>query len=806
MKNLRLVEKGYLSTFNFFRYFFGFSVGTSIYRALEIKVKKATILRQLFASFLMLLNFFFLPHATSAQNAKPRIHAPDIVVGESNLIRVYNLWKNEEVKLYFVMADGSDLLLEAQSDEEGYFDLELYAYHTQVSGIYQVELKNFHGLKLAETSFKAIPKEIDVSKSSISAKSRSIKADGQTATEVSIYIADLFGNPIPSNPVKLISSRPMDLISNEGKDFTNSKGIATFKIRSGVAGISTLTVIDEVTNEILDDRLEIIFFSYRREEAVSSSEDFLEIASDTQKKDAISTFQTVGNSQTTSVDSLSETKSLRSYDSVTQSQERNLRLALEDVGGDTVVEPQSTKPVQSFEILGLDSDLTTGEAYDFIVKAADEDGGRVTNYVGTIEMSVTDPQGEILDEYEFLPQELGQHKFALGVKFLTTGEQKLTVNDLENPEFRGEVIVQVSEAATTPPATEPIDDNLPRITSPQDGDQTNQSSLEIAGVAAPGTEIVFFDGNSEIATFEADLEGNFSYQLENITDGQHVFSVMSIASGEESGPISENVEVAIDTTPPEVDSFKVEPAKVAPGENVQFILESEAGLKSAVIEIDGNQLPLEAGEAGIYRAEVVSTPIEGTYQVNVTLVDAFDNEKSFSEAGEIVVAKTPVQEPPTQEPPDPTPPTDSRPAPPEEVKPDPPSQVSTQPGEASATISWNPPSQDIEIDHYRVYFGISPTELHQTKDTADTQTRMTVPGLINGIDYYFAVATVLPDGTESVKSLPAKVTPQGAATPPQPVKETNIESPDSGPETLFSAFLAFVVASLTWRIMAGFKA
>jgi len=650
----------------------------------------------------------------------PRVEAPDILVGEKNIITAKNLWKNENVFLYFFMADGSELLLEAQSDIDGELSLELFSYHTKVSGIYRVELRNAHGKKLDETYFRALAKETSLSRSTLNADKKSAKANGRDSIDVLIKVLDEFGNSIENNPIRLISSRPGDKISENGKGFTDKNGIAEFKIYAKSPGISTLTAIDNISNNPIEERLEVIFF-------------------------------TAGD--------------------------------MDFVGGDTV-EPQSVKPIKKFEVLELPEELESNTAYDFIVKASNEDGGRVTNYTGTIQITCSDEKAEFLEEYSFMPQELGQHKFALGIKFSTLGEQTIAVNDLEDPTITGEIKVKVVEKSASAASSS---DDGPAITSPTDKEQSNQKEIEIKGKAAPGSEVIIFDGNSELGITEADSKGEFSYLVSNLSDGEHVFSVMSIPKGEETGPISENVKINIDSTAPEVDNFSLHPQEVNPEEKVKFTLESEKDLQSVKIEFDDELVELTEEYSGIYSASIVSRGFPGEYPISATLVDAFGNEKKVPDIGQIKIKEIPGTDPEDDIiDVDPTPATGEKPTAPNNLK--------AEAGNSKVSLNWDLPlTSGVVIDHFKIYFGVKENDLNQSKETTTRTSAYTVDGLINGIDYYFSVVAVAADGTESNPSNIASAMPIGAS--PGVIQEANTEvqveeNADSGPEIFFVLILA----------------
>lgn len=74
------------------------------------------------------------------------------------------------------------------------------------------------------------------------------------------------------------------------------------------------------------------------------------------------------------------------------------------------------------------------------------------------------------------------------------------------------------------------------------------------------------------------------------------------------------------------------------------------------------------------------------------------------------------------------------------------------PSAGTARVWWDPPTQMTDIVGYRIHYGLSPGELTQTAQLADSGAReYRVEGLASGV-WYFGVRTYRADGTQSVLS------------------------------------------------------
>ncbi|MCM3456518.1 S8 family serine peptidase [Heyndrickxia oleronia] len=97
---------------------------------------------------------------------------------------------------------------------------------------------------------------------------------------------------------------------------------------------------------------------------------------------------------------------------------------------------------------------------------------------------------------------------------------------------------------------------VPTITSPKDGEFTNQETVKVEGTASPATDVHILNNGEEVATVKASENGTFASDV-TLAEGENVLTVKaSVESGstEESAP----VKVVLDKTKPtlSIDSPK----------------------------------------------------------------------------------------------------------------------------------------------------------------------------------------------------------------------------------------------------------
>ncbi|WP_285859169.1 S8 family peptidase [Bhargavaea ginsengi] len=90
----------------------------------------------------------------------------------------------------------------------------------------------------------------------------------------------------------------------------------------------------------------------------------------------------------------------------------------------------------------------------------------------------------------------------------------------------------------------------PAITSPSDGQLTNEADITVEGTASATTEIRLDNNGEEVGTATVGDDGKFSFDL-TLAEGENTFTATSLLDGRETG-VSAPVTVTLDTALPEL--------------------------------------------------------------------------------------------------------------------------------------------------------------------------------------------------------------------------------------------------------------
>lgn len=453
---------------------------------------------------------------------------------------------------------------------------------------------------------------------------------------------------------------------------------------------------------------------------------------------------------------------------------------------DESVQLAESGPVDSFFISGLETEIESGTEQSITVKAVDEDGFTVQDYTGTIRFSSSDDQASLPTDYTFLADDQGEHTFSLGVKFVTIGDQTLSVTDIDDIQVNGEedtLVVADSNSSVD------YNDDFETTDFERDGDFTldspasgsySEPNVEIQGSAEYGYTAVIFVNDEEAGSVDVEFDNSFSYSLEDLEDGDYV---VYVEIQDENGDLIESSDsetLAIDTTAPELVSISSDPEEaIEAGSEVIITVLSESGLEDSTVVFEEEVTLLEeTGTAGKYQATIIAPETEGDYTVDIFLKDTLGNEVEFRDQLTLTVGTASE-----------TTPVDTEP----EVTSDlsKVTGLTATGGEELVALSWEAPDSALSIAYYRVYYGPSPTSLFAVSETYDSSTNWTITDLIGDEYYYFAVSAVDVEGNESEESDTVLGVPEASSqveeTPSYPVyedlEEQVEETPATGPAT-----------------------
>lgn len=606
-----------------------------------------------------------VPMAFGADFLPVQATGTDTVAGYPSALRTSLIDPSQDVRFVVEKPDGAVVQIPAQADLEGIAKTDLFGHQTKIAGDYKVAVVYPGSSESSpQSAFKVYADQLSPTQSTFRSTLAMVEAN-KDSTFLVATLYDQYRNPIADHRVNVISSRSDDLIEALEGGVTDRNGRANFKVRSKFPGVSVFTAVDTTVNQVLASRQEVVFFAPTAPTAATNP-----FVAD---------------------------------------------LLAANVGqGQTEVIPG---PVDEFEIQGVPSTVKVGDELSVTVRALDNNGNVAKNYTGTILFSVPDDENAVLPsngEYTFKDTDQGEFSFDLSLSFSQIGNQVIQVFDKNDFTISGEFPVEVISQSGIIPG--PASDAL-TIKSPVDGASLGNSLVIIAGQGKENINLKVFDNDAKIGDTETDSDGFFSFDAQNLSSGMHTFYVMS-----EAGEVSSSVSVLVDTLPPVLNLFVVEPqGNVVPGEEVTVTIQSEPSLDSAKVRVQGVVLPMEESsvEPGKYSVTLPAPVQEGQFPIDVILIDSLANKGELLNKGFVVVQS------------------------PEPVLPGMVEKLEGTPGDGLIQLSWTPAeSTEHSIQKYRIAYGTSMTELNQVVDTLTAEPAWELRGLENGQQYFVTVKAV----------------------------------------------------------------
>lgn len=536
-----------------------------------------------FLAFLMVFGsgFNYAFAARISDPAAPEAWANDTIAGFSTSIKTSRTFPNKNFLITVERPDSTKLILQAETDANGYAEIELDNLHTKKAGIYSLTV----GVSDKTNTFKVYPDQVSSSESDVLVDKQTLKPSRDYAT-LNVVLTDKFNNPIANHQVNVISSRPGDKIEAlTGRDYTDANGSVMFKISADTSGISTYSVYDATNKTVLDKRISVLY-----------------------------TGNTIGNVG------------------------GNEYLFANSFGPELLA--VAAGPAAKFEFGEIPEEINTNSVISFSLSALDSQDNVVSNYLGAVHFSaigggITDVV--LPDDYKFTATDMGKHTFAKALTFKKAGTYKLQVNDLDDPTLQGEttVIVKTSGANQT-------QSSLISITNPVPG-KYSANAQSVSGTSLPGSDVKIFDNNEEIGTASANSTGAFSFTTPPLADGVHILYAAAVNDKGVVLGISNKVTVEIDTTPAAIDSITLMPDKdISMGSPVMITVVTEPNMTRVSVVIDGNITDLESveGMPGTYRGSFQAPTKSGNYGIDVVLTDNLNNEKTYEKQKSFNVTET----------------------------------------------------------------------------------------------------------------------------------------------------------------------
>lgn len=701
------------------------SVSAIIFR---FKNKPKTVNSKRFSITLVALIAIFqsvsAPVALALEPLSVQAYATDTVAGYPSSLRTSLISPNQDVRFVVEKPDGTVIQIPAQADMEGVAKADFFGFQTKQAGKYRVAVVYPGSAQSSpQTTFTVYPDQVSTTQSTLKSTLQMVGA-GTDVTFVVVTLYDQYRNPIANHSVKLISSRSEDTIINLQNGVTDQNGRANFKVSSPNPGVSVFTAMDSTVNQILETREQVVFF----QPTIASKPSFLS------------------------------------------------GLLRADIGGDG--EPLAG-PVDHFDIEGLPAQAKLGQELSLTITAKDQAGNVAKGYTGTILISAPDDENATLPsngEYTFKDTDQGKFTFNLSLAFTKLGKQTVQVLDKANFKIAGEKSLEIipKEGIAPGPASPTL-----VIKSPADGAQLGNSTVVLSGQGNPNINLKIFLDDTKIGDSQTDSDGFFTFEAKDLTSAAHTFYVMS-----DSGEVSKPVSVTIDTIPPVINSFTIIPeGNSLPGESLSVLVGSEPKLESAKVRVQGAEFDLKESstEPGKYEATVTAPDAEGTYGVDVILVDSLGNKAELLSKGTIVVQKPVPVNPPKVE------------------------GLQAIPGDTTIQLSWTPvTSSDKPIQKYRISYGTNLATLDKTVDTTDSAPTWELRELTNDTQYFVNVKAVDSAGLESLEpSVTIAATPVAPLPTTPPVTETPTPVTTTPP---IQAIPFDGAVSLNWIPFAGVQA
>lgn len=641
--------------------------------------------------------------AEGANSEFAKVYAADTVAGFGTTLTTSKLSTFSQGEFVVEKPDSNLVKISFKTDKTGVAKSYLADYHTQLAGVYKVAI-NLNNVQTSGpvSTFNVLPGKVSEEKSSVTADTSLVNADGVDKALLVAKLADDYGNPFESHALSMISSRDNDLINSEN-NLTDQNGEITFEVSSTNSGSAIFSAIDSTSGTVLKQRPKVVFMDGENFIADAGGDDLVA---------------------------------------------QIIPIAKADFGS-----------INNFEISDIPVNVQPNQNAGFKITSRDQNNQTVQNYTGTVHFSAEGANSgnvTLPEDYTFKAEDLGVHQFGLGLKFTQSGTYKIVVTALNNQLIKGEKTLLVGANGQ-----QQQNGSKPIIKSPVSGTYS-QNVQTITGSSAAAATINIFDNGQNIGSIQANGSGNFSFQTEKLGDGSHKIYVVTLDSDNAVSATSDTVEVVIDTTAPTVDDVQINPTSgIKPKSVINIKVMSEENLQQAAVVFNSDIVQLTPGldQADLYAGSLQAPENPGVYKLDILLIDQLGNQATYKEKASITVSNeggdvvtqessqqtqqnTQTQQDGSQE-----------------------TQLSTQQTNLApsqvfgviaygsndrVTLVWEAASDDKMVKHYRIYYGLDANKLDNAVDTKDSSTTWYVPNLANGKEYFFQVVAIDEEGVESV--------------------------------------------------------
>lgn len=356
------------------------------------------------------------------------------------------------------------------------------------------------------------------------------------------------------------------------------------------------------------------------------------------------------------------------------------------------------------------STIKVNEFADVTIKAVDASGEVVTTYGqhndGDIMMYIEE-YGNRQEHPDFVLPGNGFYffeasdqwvrVFSKGLTLLTPGVYTLKVTELFNTSIRWEAVITVTATGTVAPES-----NV-QVDAPVDGTTITSDVLNVVGTTElPNTPVAFYINDEKVQDSISDQNTNFNVFISGVEPGEHILEVraMDLAGSDvgSSWPIGFVFDPPEDATQDLLVDVEIIPSnEVTVGTIVTFVITTDPSVTAAsVVLADGSSMPAQQESAWRFVRQANMSTI-GVFPVHVTLT-APQVTREYRNVETVTVTDA-VRRVLT-------------------LTPSVPVETNRNRIDLSWTYTWH-------IEHFRVMYGISSSDLSQMITTRAPQASLT---------------------------------------------------------------------------------
>ncbi|MEQ1849349.1 MAG: fibronectin type III domain-containing protein [Candidatus Peribacteraceae bacterium] len=495
------------------------------------------------------------------------LSALDTVAGLGTEVTVKGCEPSTTLVVHMTNPAGGRLTRQITTDANGDGVTQIEGEETIIAGKNEVKLND------TQVSFITLADRPNESESMF--VTGSVSAQVNEVFSASALLRDEYGNAVAGRPMALVSSRAQDdVVDTTGK--TDANGRISWNVIPGSNGQMTLSVYDVMSG---------------RQMKLSK------------------TVSVIGGSVLSASLGVGQSDNPPITADLSNGIAESVEITLPD-GGSTV---------------------RAGELFSMRFRVVDDNNQTVRSFVGSFYVDSTDPDGDLpkkgLDtrkpesgSIDIRPADQGEREASLTFLIRRTGKQTISVYDKNDPDLRGEIVLNVTgKGASSQSDIEILD--------PAPGAEVGKTSFQVSG-RAPAFVNLEFRGGLETVRGESDAEGVFSVEMEFADDATQATVVVT----SENGTYEATATYTIDRIAPSVTSIAIDPTEGRTGDPATVRVVSEANVATMIATVAGKDTPLvaTAEDPTIYTGTITAPTEPGTVDVAVKASDTVGNQSAMT--------------------------------------------------------------------------------------------------------------------------------------------------------------------------------